>query len=376
MELPLSGVKVLDLSRVLAGPLAAMTLGDLGAQVIKIEHPVRGDDTRDWGVPIAPGDTTYFYGFNRNKQSLACDLATSAGQERVLKLVDQADVVIENFKAGGMDSFGLSAAALRERNPTLIHCAISGYDRLGDEGARPGYDLLVQGEAGLMSFNGEAEGPPLKFGIAVVDLMTGMYAAQAILAALYQRQVTGKGKRIDVSLYDSGIALTSYVGIEALVRGHDSPRYGNSHPAIVPYGVFEAADGPLVIAVGNNRQFAALCSVLGQPEMGLDERFATNMARSEHREILQPILKTLIRQQTRGAFQAALTDAGIPAGEVLTLTEALASERSMESGMINWVPHSAAGQVPVLSPPWRLDGERLPVKRPPMLNEHPEAAWT
>jgi crotonobetainyl-CoA:carnitine CoA-transferase CaiB-like acyl-CoA transferase len=370
-DLPLLGVKVLDFSRVLAGPLSAMVLGDLGADVLKIEHPLRGDDTRDWGLPIAPGDTTYFYSFNRNKRSATFDLASAEGQAAVKRLVKEADVVVENFKAGGMEQFGLGYEALRAINPKLIYCAISGYDRAGPEAARPGYDLVVQGESGLMSINGEADRPPLKLGIAAVDLFTGMYAAQGILAALFQAERTGQGKRIDLALYDCGVVLSSYYGLEALLMDKDPPRVGNAHPSIVPYGVFEAADGPLVIAVGNNEQFRNFCTdVLGRPDLADDERYDTNLKRARNREALLSVLDAELATHKRADLLQSLTRNRIPCGEVLGLHEALVSNRTADAGIIGTHDRPGAGQVHVMSPPWRFDGERLPVRRPPMLGEH------
>lgn len=370
-ELPLSGVRILDLSRVLAGPLATMVLGDLGAEVIKVEHPVRGDDTRDWGIEIAPKDTSYYYSFNRNKRSLALDLSTAKGQEALLALAKTADVVVENFRAGGMERFGLGYETLRTRNPRLIYCAISGYDRRGPEAARPGYDLVIQGESGVMAINGEEGRPPLKFGIAAVDMFTGMYASQAILAALYQTMKTGSGRRIDVALYDCGVMISSYYGLDALLTDSDPPRYGNAHPSIVPYGVFDAADGPLVIAVGTNPQFRTLCEgVLSRPDIAADERYATNLKRSKNRQSLLPVLNAEIRRHNRGELLERLAAAGIPSGQVLGLNAALTHERTVAAGLVTSCDHPHAGAVPMMTTPWRFDGERLPVRRPPMLGEH------
>ncbi|CAN7239974.1 CaiB/BaiF CoA transferase family protein [Devosia sp. LjRoot3] len=370
-DLPLLGVKVLDLSRVLAGPLSAMVLGDLGADVIKVERPGRGDDTRDWGLPLAAGDTTYFYGFNRNKRSITLDLASESDRQSLLQLVKEADVLVENFKAGDMERFGLGYDHLSTINPRLIYCAVAGYDRQGPEAARPGYDLVIQGESGLMSINGEADGPPLKLGIAAVDLFTGMSAAQAMLAALFQAQRTGKGRRVDVALHDHGIALSSYYGLEALLRQADPPRVGSAHPSIVPYGVFEAADGPLVITVGNNEQYRNFClKVLKRPDLADDPRFATNVQRAANRAVLLAALEPEIARHQRADLLPALAQAGIPAGEVKGLHEALSGARTQQSGMVGSYEHPAGEPVSVLSSPWRFDGERLPVRRPPTLGEH------
>ncbi|CAJ6121226.1 CAIB/BAIF family protein [Burkholderia pseudomallei] len=365
---PLAGIKVLDFSRVLAGPWCAMVLADLGAEVIKIEHPRRGDDTRDFFNDTATTETTYFNSVNRSKRSICVDLQTQAGRRIARELPRRRMSSCTNFKAGGAEKLGLGYDALAALNPRLVHCAISGYDRSGPEAGRPGYDLVVQGEAGLMALNGEAGRPPLKFGVAVADLFTGMYSAQAILAALYERHATGRGRRIEMALFDCGLMVTSYYGLEALLMGEDPPRYGNAHPSIVPYGVFDAADGPIVITVGNNPQFARFCDVIGRPELAADARFATNIARSANRAALLPEILRELGRRPRAALLAALADAGIPCGEVLGLREALTSERARSAGLVTRQPHPVAGEVDVLAPPYRFDGERLPVRgAPPVL---------
>lgn len=370
-DLPLDGIRVLDLTRVLAGPLSTMVLGDLGADVIKVEHPTRGDDTRDWGIAIAPRDTTYFYGFNRNKRSLALDLTSAEGQETIRRLVRDTDVVVENFLSGKMEQFGLGYDDLAKINPKLIYCAVGGYDRAGPEGTRPGYDLVIQGESGLMSINGEADQPPLKFGVAAVDLTTGMYAAQAILAALLRAERKGKGTRIDVALYDCGVMFSSYYALDALQLGHDPARFGNQHPSIMPYGVFETADGPIIIAVGNNGQFFTFCrKVIDRPDLADDPRFATNLLRGENRDALAGQLRAEIARHSRADLLDRLQAAGIPSGKVLGIHEALTGPRTQQADLIRNLPHPTAGQVPVMVPPWRLDGQRLAIRRPPTLGEH------
>ncbi|CAJ9630141.1 CAIB/BAIF family protein [Burkholderia pseudomallei] len=365
---PLAGNQGPRLLARAAGPWCAMVLADLGAEVIKIEHPRRGDDTRDFFNDTATTETTYFNSVNRSKRSICVDLQTQAGRRIARELAAQADVVVHNFKAGGAEKLGLGYDALAALNPRLVHCAISGYDRSGPEAGRPGYDLVVQGEAGLMALNGEAGRPPLKFGVAVADLFTGMYSAQAILAALYERHATGRGRRIEMALFDCGLMVTSYYGLEALLMGEDPPRYGNAHPSIVPYGVFDAADGPIVITVGNNPQFARFCDVIGRPELAADARFATNIARSANRAALLPEILRELGRRPRAALLAALADAGIPCGEVLGLREALTSERARSAGLVTRQPHPVAGEVDVLAPPYRFDGERLPVRgAPPVL---------
>lgn len=370
-SLPLAGVRVLDLSRVLAGPWCAMVLGDLGAEVIKVEHPKRGDDTRDWGIRVGATETTYFNSVNRNKRSVCLDLQTEEGQRIARELAAQCDVVIQNFKYGGAEKLGLGYAQLSEGCDDLIYCSISGYDRRGPEAARPGYDIVVQGEAGLMAMNGTADQPPLKFGVAAVDLFTGMYSAQAVLAALFERQKTGKGRHIEMALFDCGLMITSYYGLESMMLSDDPPRYGNAHPSIVPYGVFDAADGPVVIAVGTNRQYERFCrEVIERPELVDDERFCTNITRAANRDVLVPQLTRAIASLSRAVLLERLTGAGIPCGEVLGLHEALTSKRASEAGLLTTVPHPEAGSTHVLAPPYRFDGARLPVRgAPPSLGE-------
>jgi len=371
MTLPLSGVRVLDLSRVLAGPLCGQVLGDFGAEVIKVEHPSRGDDTRDWGLRVGNTETAYFNSMNRNKRSITVDLQSPQGQALVLELAKQCDVVLQNFKFGGAEKMGLGYAQIKAVKPDIIYCSVSGYDRTGPEAARPGYDLLVQGEAGLMAINGEPTQPPLKFGVAAVDLFTGMYAAQAVLAALFARQSTGQGRNIEMALFDCGLMLTAYCGLEALLMQKDPPRYGNSHPSIVPYGVFDAADGPLVITVGNNAQFARFCNeVIERPDLANDERFKTNLGRGQHRDVLMVEILRELKTRTREVLLKRLAAAGIPCGEVLGLYEALTSQRAVQSGLVTQQPHPVAGHTHVLAPPYRMDGQRMPIRHaPPVLGE-------
>jgi crotonobetainyl-CoA:carnitine CoA-transferase CaiB-like acyl-CoA transferase len=372
---PLSGVKVLDLSRVLAGPMTGMVLGDLGADVIKIEHPDRGDDTRDWGLAIGGRDTTYYYSMNRNKRSVTLDLQSPEGRQIARRLAIQADVLIQNFKAGGAEKLGLGHEDLAQENPGLIYCTVSGYDRHGPERSRPGYDLVIQGESGMMAINGEAGQPQLKFGVAAADLMTGMYAAQAVLAALYERARTGRGRHIEMALFDCGLTIPAYCALDALKLGADPERYGNNHPSIMPYGVFEAADGPLVIAVGNNTQFRAFCvNVIDRPDLAEDPRFATNLQRTTFRDDLAPEIIKEVRARRREDLLADLEQNGVPCGVVHGLHEALTSGRAQRGGLVATFDHPIAGTAQVLSPPYRFDGERSPVRmRPPMLGEHTSA---
>ncbi|MBS0343468.1 MAG: CoA transferase [Proteobacteria bacterium] len=370
-RLPLSGVRVLDLSRVLAGPMCAQALGDLGAEVIKIEHPGRGDDTRDWGIRVGSRNTSYFNAANRNKQSVGLDLQTAEGQRIARELAAKSDVVIQNFKFGGIKKMGLDYESLKAINPGLVYCSITGYRTDGPEAARPGYDLLVQGEAGLMALNGEEGQGPLKFGVAAVDMFTGMYSAQAILAALFDRQRTGEGRHVEMALYDCGLMITCYYGMEALLLGGDPPKFGNAHPSIVPYGVFDAADGPLVITVGNNAQYQRFCTeVIERPDLASDERFATNIGRSQNRHELLPQLRAELGKRQREQLLQRLAAANIPCGEVLGLREALQSERSVQAGLVAEMPNPETGSMHVMAPPYRIDGQRVPIRSvPPMLSQ-------
>ncbi|OGB44446.1 MAG: CoA-transferase [Burkholderiales bacterium RIFCSPLOWO2_12_FULL_65_40] len=371
MDFPLAGVRVLDLSRVFAGPLCGMVLADFGAEVIKVEHPGRGDDTRDWGMRIGKTETTYYNSMNRNKRSITVDLQTPEGVKIIHDLLPQCDVVIQNFKTGGAEKLGLGYEQLKAIKPDLIYCSVAGYDSSGPEAKRPGYDLVIQGEAGLMALNGEASQPPLKFGVAAVDMMTGMYAAQAVLAALFQRSRTGQGRHIEMALYDCGLMITGYYGLDAMLLGHDPQRYGNAHPSIVPYGMFEAQDGPLIIAVGNNAQFDKFCrQVVMRPDIVEDPRFATNVERAKNRLTLLPVMKELIASFPRDVLLQRLSAAGIPCGRVAGLHEALTSERTRRGGLLQEMPHPVAGSTHVFAPPYRLDGQRLPIRNaPPTLGE-------
>ncbi|MEG2819091.1 MAG: CoA transferase, partial [Comamonas sp.] len=300
MDFPLEGVRVLDLSRVFAGPLCGQVLGDFGAEVIKVEHPKRGDDTRDWGHRVGKTETTYYNSMNRNKRSITLDLQSAEAVQIIYDLLPQFDVVIHNFKHGGADKLGLGYDKLKSIKPDLIYCSVAGYSSETPEAKRPGYDLVIQAEAGLMAINGVEGTPPLKFGMAVVDMMTGMYAAQAVLAALYRKSRTGRGRKIEMALYDCGLTITGYYALDAMQLGHDTQRYGNAHPSIVPYGLFDAADGALIIAVGNNSQFDAFCrTVIERPDIVEDSRFSTNVERAKHRALILPMLTEIIASKPR-----------------------------------------------------------------------------
>jgi len=364
----LQGVRVIDLSRILAGPWCTQNLADLGADVLKIERPVQGDDTRGWGPPFATAGSgekvaAYFLSCNRGKRSVTADFADAADRDWLLRQVRDADVLVENYKVGTLAKYGLDYASLAAINPGLIYLSVTGFGQSGPFAHKPGYDYIFQGMGGLMSYTGIADGEPgagpLRTGVAVVDLMTGMYAAQAVLAALFRRERTGKGQLIQMALYDCGLTVTGYYGLDALKLGHDPERYGNAHPSIVPYGMYEAADGPLIIAVGNNAQFEKFCrQVILRPDIIEDPRFSTNVNRTQNRHELGAMLKDLIRGFPREQLLERLAAAGIPCGRVTGLHEALTSERTRRGRLVQDMPHPVVGTTPVFAPPYRLDGQR------------------
>ncbi|MDD2704832.1 MAG: CaiB/BaiF CoA-transferase family protein [Acidocella sp.] len=315
---PLHGIRVLDLSRVLAGPWAGQVFADLGAEVIKIERPGQGDDTRKWGPPFVKEDGTsaYFLCANRGKRSVTVDMAKPEGQALIKRLAAQSDVVLENFKFGGLKKLGLDAETLCAENPRLVYCSITGFGQTGPYRHRAGYDFLMQGMGGLMSVTGTPEGEPMKAGVAVVDVFTGMYAATAVLAALLERARSGKGQHIDLALFDVQIATMANQISSYLVSGEQPPRLGNAHPSIVPYQVFATLDGHIILAVGNDEQFARFVALAGAPELALDTRFATNPARVANRAVLIPLLETLLLARTTKAWTEALEAAGVPGGPI------------------------------------------------------------
>jgi crotonobetainyl-CoA:carnitine CoA-transferase CaiB-like acyl-CoA transferase len=371
---PLDGIKVLDLSRVLAGPWCTQLLADLGAEVTKIERPGHGDDTRHWGPPWhGEGDdrvAAYFLSCNRGKQSAAIDFSHPEGAALVRKLAEQSDIVIENFKVGALAKFGLDARSLRAANPRLIYASITGFGQNGPYADRAGYDYIIQGMGGLMSItglpDGEPGGGPMRVGVAVVDLFTGLYACVAILSALYAREKTGEGAHIDMALFDTQLSMLANQASNALISGKDPPRQGNTHPNIVPYQPFDAADQPIIIAIGNERQFAKLAEICGHREWPSDERFASNGARVAHREDIVPLISDAIRQKPAAEWLEKLEAAGIPAGPINSITQALSDVQAQHRQMVR-----AIAGVPLVGSPVRLDGERtdsdLP---PPRLGEH------
>jgi crotonobetainyl-CoA:carnitine CoA-transferase CaiB-like acyl-CoA transferase len=368
----LHGVRILDLSRVLAGPWCTMTLGDLGADVIKIENPVGGDDTRNWGPTFIEGESAYYLCANRNKRSVAVDLSTPDGQQTIRELAMHCDVVVENFKAGALGRYGLDYETLRRIKPDLIWCSISGYGRTSPLADRAGYDYVVQAEAGLMAVTGEPDGEPMKVGVAVADLFTGMYAVQAILAAIIARKNDGQGQLIDLALFDCQLAMLANVASAALVSGEEPVRYGNAHASVVPYQVLPTLDTEIVLAVGNDRQFKLLCDeVLQRPDIAADTRYATNVARLKHRETLIPVLKNVLRTRDAADWQERLARTGIPTGTVRSVGQALRSAEATSREMVVTVDHPTAGPIPMVASPIKMSG--TPVRQPsppPLLGEH------
>ena len=370
----LDGIRVLDLTRVLAGPYCTMMLGDLGADVVKVEPPGRGDDTRHWGPPFVGGESAYYLCVNRNKRSLTVNLKTEAGQEIVRRLALQADVLAENFKAGGLAEWGLDYASLSALNPRLVYLSITGYGQTGPWRNRPGYDLIIQAEGGIMAITGPEDGPPYKVGVAIADLTTGMMGAQAVLAALFHRERTGQGQWIDLSLYDTQLAWLANVGSSHLVTGDPALRYGNAHQSLVPYEVFPTADGYLAVGVGNDGQFRRLAELLGYPQWAADPRFRGNPDRVAHRAELAPLVAAALRRQPTEAWLAALADAGIPAGKVASVAEALGGPTVAAREMVVPVPHPTAGTVRLVGSPLKFSATPVTIRRhPPLLGEHTDA---
>ncbi|MBB3275719.1 MULTISPECIES: CaiB/BaiF CoA-transferase family protein [unclassified Pseudoxanthomonas] len=380
----LAGVRVLDLSRVLAGPWCTQTLADLGADVIKIERPGSGDDTRGWGPPFLrdhdgheTGESSYYLCANRNKRSLAVDIATADGQALIRRLARGCDVVVENFKVGDMARYGLDAARLRTDDPRLIYCSITGYGQTGPYARRPGYDFAVQGLGGLMSVTGERDGlpgaGPQKVGVAVADLFTGMYATVAILAALRHRDATGEGQVIDMALLDAQVAMLANLGSQYLVGGVVPQRMGNGHPSIVPYQAFEAADGHVILAVGNDAQFARFCAIAGHPEWAGDPRFARNADRVRNRDVLVPLIAYAMRMRVRADWLAALEAGGIPCSSVNDIDEVFADPQVRARGLQVAVDHPARDALPLVASPLRLSATPVRYRSaPPTLGQHTE----
>lgn len=368
----LSGLRILDLSRILAGPTATQLLSDLGAEVIKIERPGGGDDTRGWGPPFVAdadgretGPSAYFLSTNRGKQSVAVNIASPQGQALVQAMAAQSDILVENFKPGDLQRYGLDYATLKEANPRLIYCSISGFGQTGPNAHRSGYDFLVQGEGGLMSLTGTADGRPTKAGVGIADLMCGMYAAVGILAAVTARQVSGLGQHIDLALMDVQVAMLVNQGVGFLTNGQVPPRRGNDHPTIVPYGTFPTSDGDVILAIGNDRQFARFAILAGAPGLATDQRFATNAARVRHREILIPLLGALTAGKPANDWLAGCEAEGIPAGPVNDLAQVFSSPQVVAREMRIDMPLSSGQAAKLIGNPLKLTGTPVTYSKAP-----------
>jgi len=361
MSGPLDGITVLDMSRVLAGPWAGQLLADLGARVIKIEHPSRGDDTRGWGPPwLAEGSerdkvAAYYLCANRGKHSLAVDIATEEGQALVRRLASGADILLENFKVGGLAKYGLDYASLHADNPRLIGCSITGFGQDGPYAHRAGYDFMIQAMGGLMSLTGEADAMPMKTGVAITDVMTGLYATVGVLAALQERARTGVGRHVDVALLDVQVATLANQALNALVSGKDPERHGNAHPNIVPYQAFACADGHLVLTVGNDAQFARFAALLGHPEWARDPAYATNAARVGNREVLVPMIQAILATRPRDEWLGELEARGIPAGPINSVSEVFVDPQ-VQHRQMHRVMKRGDLEVPQVANPLRFDG--------------------
>ena len=367
----LTGFKVLDLSRVLAGPWCGQLLGDLGAEVIKVESPSGGDDTRAWGPPFLEGESAYFLGCNRNKQGIAIDFSSSEGKQLLADLIPQFDVLIENFKSGTLEKWGFDSAWFEKNAPQLVRCSITGYGSSGAQSDLPGYDFILQAESGLMSIAGAVDGEPTKYGVAIVDLATGMMAANAIQAALLARYRTGKGQAVEVSLFDTSIALLANVGNSHLATAKDSGRYGNGHPTIVPYTTYHCRDGMVALAVGNDKQFAKLSQLLDHPEWVEDERLKTNSSRVQNRSFIDGLIAKELKTFFSDDLIELCRSNGIPIGRVNTVKQALASEQTADKKMVLEIAHSKVGQFKSLASPLTMHGtNNQQMNAPPMLGEH------
>jgi formyl-CoA transferase len=366
-DFALTGLRVVDFSRVLAGPYCTMLLADFGADVIKIENPDGGDDTRHWGPPWQDGQSAYYLSVNRNKRSIALDLKHPKGGEIARRLADRADVVVENFKTGGMAKLGLDYETLSRSNPGLIYCSITGYGQDGPCQSLAGYDFIIQAEAGLMSITGPVEGPPYKTGVAITDVTAGLYASHAILAALYHREKTGRGQYIDVALFDSQLGWLVNVAQNYLVSGEAPKRYGNAHANIVPYETFQTGDGYLALGVGNDRQYQILCEALGRPDLWNDERFQTNPGRVEHRDKLIPGLQAVFCTRTTSEWVSDLSRLGIPIGPINDIPAALRHPQVAARQMLQEVERRGAQPVKLVGPVAKLSKTPAAIFTPPPL---------
>ncbi|OGO10958.1 MAG: formyl-CoA transferase [Chloroflexi bacterium RBG_19FT_COMBO_50_10] len=370
----LEGVRVLDLSRVLAGPYCTMMLADLGADIIKIEAPGLGDDTRHWGPPFAKGgESAYFLCVNRNKRSMTLNLKSERGIQILKELIRQSDVLVENFRVDTMDRWGLSYEALQLLHPGLIYCTITGYGYTGPYRQLPGYDFIIQAQGGVMSITGPEHGEPFKVGVAIADITAGLFACNAILAGLFDHQRSGRGQRIDISLLDSQIAWLANVGSNYLISGEKPQRYGNAHPNIVPYQTFKASDGYFALGIGNDGQWRQFCDKAGKPEWALDSRFRTNACRVENRGKLLPLLEDLFSQYEIAHWLSILEAVGVPCGPINSIDQLMDDPQVQARQMVIQVPHSSAGSIKMVASPLKIPTAPVELRLPPpMLGEHTE----
>ena len=371
---PLNGITVLDFTRVLSGPYCTMGLGDLGARVIKLEHPGRGDDTRRWGPPFLGDESAYFLSVNRNKESIAIDFKTPGGRDVVERLLGKADVLVENFRPGTLDGVGLDAATVCAAYPHMVYCSISGYGQTGPRREEPGYDAVMQAEGGLMSITGAADGPPYRLGVAIVDIVSGLFATQGVLAALVARGNTGQGQVVDIGMLDATAALLTYQAGNYFATGAVPTRLGNRHPTIAPYETFATADGDLALAVGNDGLWQAFCRAAELPDLALDPRFATNALRLANYDALKPRLDAVFASRSRVEWSARLLEHGVPCGGVRTVDEVFADPQTIAREMVTSVPHATLGEVRVTGVPVKLSGTPASVRTgPPTLGQHTAA---
>jgi formyl-CoA transferase len=381
---PLEGIRVLDISRALAGPYCTMMLGDLGADVIKVERPGTGDESRSWGPPFIgepygpyPGESAYFISANRSKQSITVNLKSTEGQDIIRRLVEISDVLVENFLTGVMDKLGLGYEDLHAINPRLVYCSISGYGRTGPLAERPGYDAILQAEGGIMSISGPIEGPPSRVGISIIDISTGMFSATAILAALRARDITGNGQLVDMSLLDSNVALLANIASNYLIGGTAPRRYGNAHPNLTPYEAFRARDRWFVLGVANDRQWGLLCQVINHPELKDDPRFATNSDRLANRDTLTNMISEVFMTRDADEWLAELREAGIPCGPINTIPDVFDGPQAQVRNLIMNIEHPTTGSLRLAGFPYKLSQTPAEVHLPPpLLGEHNEKVLT
>jgi crotonobetainyl-CoA:carnitine CoA-transferase CaiB-like acyl-CoA transferase len=368
---PLAGFTVVDLTRVLSGPYCTMLLGDMGARVIKVEQPGRGDDTRAWGPPFVESESAYFLSINRNKESITLDLKQPGARHVLESLIERADVLVENFKPGTLDRLGFGYETVAARYPRLVYCSISGFGQTGPRRSEPGYDAVVQAEGGLMSITGPPEGPPYRLGVAISDIVAGMFAAHGIVLALLARERFGRGQRVDLGMLDATAALLTYQAGIYFATGQAPAPLGNRHPTIVPYETFAAEDGDFVVAVGNDEQWRRFCSVIEAPDLAGDPRFATNRGRVANYEALRPALAERLRRRNRAAWVEALKREAVPCGSVRDIGEVLQDEQLEARGMIERLDHLTAGMIRVLGVPIKLSDTSGSVRTPPpLLGQH------